>query len=59
MLEQRLKEWMDKVLTAHEAAGMTDTFQMIVDVDRIIAEEFDHAPMLEESQGQQTAELSM
>lgn len=59
VLEQRITEWMRKVLAAHETAGMTDTQKMIADIDRIIAEEFDHDPVLEENQCQQTAGLSM
>ena len=42
MLEQRLQEWMDKVIAAHNSDGMTDTFKMILDVDKIVAEEFGH-----------------
>ncbi len=53
MLEDRITAWMHKVLTAHETAGMTDTHQMIVDIDRIIAEEFGHVPVLVENQCQQ------
>ena len=53
MLEEKLTEWVHKVLTAYETAGMTDILQMIVDVDRIIAEAFDHTPVLEETQYQQ------
>ena len=49
MLEQRITEWMRKVLAAKEAPGATDTYQMLVDIDRIIAEEFDHEPILPES----------
>ena len=50
MLEEKLTEWVHKVLTAYETAGMTDILQMIVDVDRIIAEAFGHTPVLEETQ---------
>lgn len=50
MLEQRITEWMQKVLAAQEAPGATDTYQMMVDIDRIIAEAFDHAPVLAENQ---------
>ena len=59
MLEQRITEWAHKVLAAHEAGGMIDTVQIIEDIDRIIAEEFDHDPVLEESSCQQAEGLSM
>ena len=49
MLEQRITEWMHKVLAAQEAPGATNTYQMMVDIDRIIAEAFDHAPILPEN----------
>lgn len=48
MLEQKLMEWVKNVvevqnLKEHQFA---DTYQMIVDVDKIIAEAFDHAPII-------------
>lgn len=49
MLEKRLSEWMEKVIAAKNSGGITDTLQMIVDVDKIIAEEFDHEPVLTEN----------
>lgn len=49
MLEKRLNEWMEKVIAAHESEGMTDTYQMMIDIDKIISEEFDHPPMFEEN----------
>lgn len=55
-LEQRLNEWTQKVLDAQKptaggtTASMVDTYQMILDVDRIIAEEFDRTPVLLENQ---------
>ena len=49
MLEKRLNEWMEKVIEAHKSNGMADTYQMMVDVDRIIAEEFDREPVFDEN----------
>ncbi len=52
MLEKRLKEWMEKVLAAYNDdrpnVGI-DTYRMVVDVDKIISEEFDHDPVLHEN----------
>ena len=48
MLEEKLNEWMQKVLDAYNKSDTyvcIDTFQMIVDVDEIIAEEFGHDPV--------------
>lgn len=59
MLEQQITEWMHKVLAAYESDGMTDTLQMIVDIDQIIADAFDHEPALQETLYQQNAEPSM
>lgn len=42
MLEDELKDWMKNVLTAYESKGSVDTYKMIVDVDKIIADAFDH-----------------
>ena len=49
MLEHRLQEWMDKVIAAHNGGGMVDTVKMILDVDKIIAEEFGHDYFFEEN----------
>ena len=55
-LERRLNEWTQKGLeaqtpaTSNAAASMADTYHMILDVDRIIAEEFDRMPVLPENQ---------
>ena len=51
MLKARLNEWMQKVLDAYNNKGTymcINTFQMIVDVDKIISEEFDNEPVLVE-----------
>ena len=48
MLEERLNEWMQKVLKAHnnnDPYVCVDNYKMIVDVDKIIAEEFNHDPV--------------
>ena len=47
MFEDKLKEWMEKVINAYNSKenGMTDTFAMIEDVDKIIAEAFEHDPV--------------
>ena len=50
MLEERLNAWVEKVLKAHAEKGMgIDTYQMIVDIDKIIAEEFDHDYVFDEN----------
>lgn len=49
MLEQRLNEWVAKVIKASEPGGCVNTYRMIVDIDKIIAEEFDHEPVLAEN----------
>lgn len=59
MLEQRINEWVQKVLAAYEAPSMTDTRQMIADVDRIIADEFDHEPVLVENQQEQALQTAV
>lgn len=46
-LKAALNDWTQKVLTAHSTAGITDTFAMIRDVDKIIAEAFDHDQVIE------------
>lgn len=47
-LEARLKEWVEKVIKTQGAAGV-NTYRMLVDVDKILAEEFDHEPVLSEN----------
>ncbi|WP_195985398.1 hypothetical protein [Clostridium sp. D33t1_170424_F3] len=51
MLEKRLSEWVERVISAKqsEALGGVDTFQMVVDVDKIIAEEFGHEYVFEQN----------
>ncbi|MCM1236523.1 MAG: hypothetical protein NC489_41115 [Ruminococcus flavefaciens] len=50
VLKQQITEWMHKVMAAHEAPGSADTYQVMADIDRIIAEAFDHVPVLPENQ---------
>ena len=55
MLEERLTQWMEKVLATHSEPNpfirvSANTYKMILDVDKIIAEEFDHAPIIAENQ---------
>ena len=52
MLEERVNEWVKKVVAAknERSRGCANTRQMILDVDKIIAEEFDHAPLFFENQ---------
>lgn len=50
MLEERLAEWVEKVLDAYNSKGTAvDTLQMMIDVDKIIAEEFDHECCLDDN----------
>lgn len=47
-LEQKLNEWVAKVVASYnpDTPGAPNTFQMVKDVDQIIAEAFDHDPVL-------------
>ena len=47
-LNKAIDEWKNKVLSANDSQGMIDTFAMIKDIDRIIADAFDHAPIIDE-----------
>lgn len=47
LLEERLTAWVDEVLDAYGTAGSVDTLAMVADVDKIIAEAFDHAPVID------------
>lgn len=46
-LECELTAWVDKVCRAKVSCGMADTFKMIQQVDKIIAEAFDHEPVID------------
>ncbi len=50
MLKKRLEDWMEKVLDAYTFDGGVDTYHIIVDVDKIIAEAFNHDPVLPENE---------
>lgn len=48
MLEEKLNEWMQKVLNAYNNSDTLvciDTYKMVVDVDKIISEAFGHYPI--------------
>lgn len=45
MLEEKLLEWVKKVVNVH-GENFVDTYAMLEEVDKIIAEAFDHEPVL-------------
>lgn len=51
-LEERINEWKEKVLKAansnDDPRTVVDTYAIICDIDKIIAEEFDRRKCLEE-----------
>lgn len=49
VLKKKLEEWENKVLNSYGQKGGVNTYQMIVDVDKIIAEAFNHTPVLVET----------
>lgn len=48
MFEKELNEWVRRVLSAYEDSNnaMCNTYQMIVDIDKIIADAFNHDTVL-------------
>ncbi len=46
--EKQLNEWCTKVWNAYIGDGFADTRQMIVDIDSIIAEAFEHEKIIDE-----------
>ena len=42
VLHSKLDVWAEKVVRAKASIGMVDTFAMIAEVDKIIADAFDH-----------------
>ncbi len=48
MLKEELNAWIEKVVSAKENGGMVDTYAMIAKVDKIIANAFDHEPVISE-----------
>lgn len=52
MFEQKLTKWTQEVLAAYDPSdnsAVVNTHKMMMYIDRIIAEAFDHAPMLTEN----------
>ncbi len=52
MFEQKLTKWTQEVLASYDPSdrlAVVNTHKMMMDIDRIIAEAFDHAPMLTEN----------
>lgn len=49
MFEKKMNEWAKKVIEVYQSGGAANTYQMMIDIDNIIAEAFDHYPMLEEN----------
>lgn len=50
-LEARLDKWVKLVIEAkrNTSPGGVNTEKMMLDIDKIIAEEFDHTPMFEQN----------
>mgnify|MGYP001630353164 CR=1 FL=1 len=48
VLEEKLESWKEKVLNSYQQGGGVNTYRMIVDIDKIIAEAFDRPPCMEE-----------
>lgn len=48
ILETQLESWKDKVLHAYQHGSGANTYQMMFDIDKIIAEAFQHAPLIAE-----------
>ena len=46
---EALQAWYEKVLKSFNSSGMIDTYSMISDIDKIIAEGFGHEPVLPEN----------
>lgn len=42
-LVRRIDEWKEKVVNTE---GSANTYRMVKDIDKILAEEFDHEPIL-------------
>lgn len=48
ILETQLESWKDKVLRAYQHGSGANTYQMMLDIDKIIAEAFQHTPLIAE-----------
>ena len=46
-LEKRIYEWKEKVIKSVDG-GAYNTYAMMIDIDKIIAEEFDHERCIED-----------
>lgn len=49
VLEEKLESWKEKVLNSYRQGCGVNTYRMMVDVDKIIAEAFAHTPVIEET----------
>lgn len=49
VLEEKLESWKEKVLNSYRQGCGVNTYQMMVDVDKIISEAFEHTPVIEET----------
>lgn len=47
-LREKLDGWKAKVLTTYKFGDAADTYRMIKDVDKIIADAFDHEPVIQD-----------
>ncbi len=47
-LKKAIDAWKEKVLKAKESGGAVDTFAMVKDIDKIIAEAFGRSPVIED-----------
>ncbi len=48
ILETQLESWKDKVLRSYRHGSGANTYQMMLDIDKIIAEAFQHTPLIAE-----------
>lgn len=49
VFKEQLTGWCNKVLST-EKNGMVDTYRMMKDIDKIIANYYDHAPLFAENE---------
>ena len=57
MFEEKLNEWTQKVIDAYKAVNngecdFVSTYRMMLDVDKLIAEAFDHEAVMYENKDQ-------
>ena len=48
VFHSKLDAWVEKVVRAKASVGMVNTFAMIAEVDKIIADAFNHEPVISE-----------